>query len=78
MTPSFTHEGERAIAAGLTAMSLMENAKGAAMEAPGNTVRAPARVGEQEPVEIGRDRPDRPYIEVPGLRRPAEPWITKY
>ena len=26
----------------------------------------------------GRDRPDRPYVEVPGLRRPAESWITKY
>jgi hypothetical protein len=30
--------------------------------------------GKQEPVKI----PDRSYVEIPGLRRPTESWITKY
>jgi len=34
--------------------------------------------GKQEPAKTGRDRPGRPHAAVPGLRRPAGSWITKY
>jgi hypothetical protein len=40
-------------------------------------LRDATATGTQEPVTGGKDRPDRPYVEVPGLRRPAESWIAK-
>jgi hypothetical protein len=41
-------------------------------------LREATATGKQETVTMGKDRPDRPYVAVPGLRRPAGSWITKY
>jgi hypothetical protein len=41
-------------------------------------LREATATGTQEPVTRGKDRPDRPSVAVPGLRRPAGSWITKY